>query len=449
MKNFLIIILLIPYSIYSLLEPGVTFLQGTILLISVLIVGLILNSIYKLLPFFLSKELFLVSFLYFFYGHIVFKDTLHVIHVLKFHYFSIYFFCFLFLMFIIFKYFKIEYENSLVNFILIFSLTIIPVKYFSEYLTELNADNYFEKINENSFRLKENCEIKNNEPIVLIILDELSSEEELIKSNIIPDLKPLSFSKNASIKKQFISQSKQTKISLPSIFNYNLSNDSIIKKYESKDEYLTTSEDLLIKLFKNNKLIKDLKKKNWSVNSFGLVDFDGGVEYSNFTYEWDRLNKLIGPLGENVYVETFFKLSVINYFEKRDFRQKFPMASRIRKDVFNVLDTIKYKKRNFYYFHLYMPHFPYHYPGEFNYKEENLANYNSYRNFTLNKLSEVLDDFRYDKVKLIVSGDHGYRWDSIVNPYQTTGWFRGFNDCDLNEVKSVQDIGSLIINSVD
>ena len=96
-----------------------------------------------------------------------------------------------------------------------------------------------------------------------------------------------------------------------------------------------------------------------------------------------------------------------------------------------------------------MPHFPYHFPDEYTYKEENLSNYNSYRNFTLNKLSTVLDKKKFNKIKLIVSGDHGYRWDSLINPYKSMVFFKGFDKCNLKKVKYVQDIGSLIISSLD
>ena len=48
-----------------------------------------------------------------------------------------------------------------------------------------------------------------------------------------------------------------------------------------------------------------------------------------------------------------------------------------------------------------------------------------------------------------MSGDHGYRWDSLINPYKSMVFFKGFDKCNLKKVKYVQDIGSLIISSLD
>ena len=448
MKKFLINILLIPYSLYTFFEPDLGFKNAVLFFISLFILGVALNILYKKLPPYF-KDFFLTLIIYFFYAYIFFKDTLGVIHNLGFHYFSIYFFCFFFLIFFLLRYYRVDFKSSFVKLILIFSITILPVKFFYDSTNTSFINKNYNQIINNGKKLKIDCEETNDTPIVFIVLDELSSDNELKKNNFKTLTKSIFLKEEYVIKDDFESLSKQTKISLPSIFNYNITNDSIIKKYESKDKYLTTSEDLLLKLFKENKLTKDLKSKNWDVNSFGLVDFSGGINHSNFIYEWDRENKLTGVFGKYELIENLFKLSVVNFYEKRDFKNKFPLASKIRKDVFNVLDTINFKKKNFYYFHIYMPHFPYHFPDEYTYKEENLSNYNSYRNFTLNKLSTVLDKKKFNKIKLIVSGDHGYRWDSLINPYKSMVFFKGFDKCNLKKVKYVQDIGSLIISSLD
>ena len=438
-----------PYTIYSLLEIKGGIIEFIFLIGSIILIGNIFKYLYFKFDIY-YKEIFLVLILYFFYSHIVFKDTLHVTHNLKFHIFSIYFTGILILIFVLIRLLKIKYLDGMSALLLIFSITILPAKIWGKVSNEGYVNNNLDAIKKNNSKIEFDClDNVTDKPIVLLILDELSSKFQISVDAESRNEETYSFSENSFFIQRLNSDSKQTKVSMPSIFNYNLKNDSLIIKYEKKDKYLTSTDDLLLKLFKNNLLTQDLNEKKWKYHSFGLVDFNGSSKHRNFIYEWDKeTNTLVGILGKNFITNNLFKLSVINYLEKREFKNKFPLASKIRKDVINVLDTINFEKRNFYYFHLYMPHFPYHFPNEFNFKEENLTNYVSYRDFTLNKLSKVLKQEKYNNVKLIISGDHGYRWDKSVNPYETTAWIRGFNECNLDELISVQDIGSLINSSI-
>lgn len=447
LSDNLFIPILLPYIIYTLFESGITFPSGIVFTSSVIIAAIIIDFIFKQTPGF-AKEIFLVSVICFFYSLILFKDTLHVIHKLKFQYFLVYFFGGLVLLFLSLKVLKVKYYKNLSLLFLIFSITIIPTKIYSNYFNKKYILDNSSKIKNNNLKINSDCSSnKPSQPIVLIILDELSSDLQ-IKSNSIQIENPLAQNEKLIYLNRLRSSSKQTKVSLPSIFNYNLSNDSLIKLYENKDEYLTTSDGLLIDLFKNNSLNNELRSKRWKTHSFGLVDFKDAEENKNFIHEWDRNNTdLIGPLGKFDLTNNLFRLSIVNFLEKRDFNQKFPLASKIRTDTFQVFDSIQFKNENFYYFHLYMPHFPYHYPNEFEFQEESLENYIKYRNFTLNKLSRVLENDNFKNVKLIITGDHGYRWNDDVDPYETCAWFLGFDDCEIKNINVVQDIGSLIYNS--
>ncbi len=447
LRNTLFIPIIIPYVLYTLFEPGISFFSGIIFTISIFIISVIIDFIFKKIPGF-GKEVFLVSVICFFYSLILFKDTLHVIHNLKFHYFLVYLTGGLLVIFLSLSIFKVKYYKNLSLLFLIFSITIIPSKIYTSYFNEKYILDNSNNIKKNNSKIIGNCSSNNPfEPIVFIILDELSSVFQIENSSAeIED--PLISNEKLFFLDRIRSNSKQTKISLPSILNYNISNDSLIKLYEKKDEYLTTSDGLLIDLFKNNLLNDDLRSRGWKTHSFGLVDFENAEENKNFIHEWDRKNTdLIGSLGKFDLTNNLFRLSIINFLEKRNFDQKFPLASKIRTDTFKVFDSIQFKSKNFYYFHLYMPHFPYHYPNEFEFREESIENYIHFRNFTLNKLSKVLDNDNFKNVKLIIAGDHGYRWNDEIDPYETCAWFSGFNDCEIKSVNVVQDIGSLIYNS--
>ena len=47
-------------------------------------------------------------------------------------------------------------------------------------------------------------------------------------------------------------------------------------------------------------------------------------------------------------------------------------------------------------------------------------------------------------MKIIITGDHGYRNVSKLNPNHTFLALYGFDDINISEIKTVQDIGSLI-----
>jgi hypothetical protein len=98
-----------------------------------------------------------------------------------------------------------------------------------------------------------------------------------------------------------------------------------------------------------------------------------------------------------------------------------------------------------------MPHAPLHYEGELNFKLNKSLNSNenyfNYWNFTnhmlLNKLLQPLS--QSNKFKIIVTGDHGYRNNpTLINPHKTFTAYYGFDHEQITQIKSVQDLGSLI-----
>ena len=101
-----------------------------------------------------------------------------------------------------------------------------------------------------------------------------------------------------------------------------------------------------------------------------------------------------------------------------------------------------------------MPHLPFEYYGKQKYVAKSnlntIQNYIPYYQFT-NKLvyAELIKPLvDTQQFKIIVTGDHGYRWDrSAINPYLTMSAYYGFPKSQVDQVKSVQDLGSLIYAS--
>jgi hypothetical protein len=112
------------------------------------------------------------------------------------------------------------------------------------------------------------------------------------------------------------------------------------------------------------------------------------------------------------------------------------------------------KQPSFIYVHLLMPHMPYEYKGAKNYSSTSnintVDNYISYWKFTnaLIQNSFLNPLVKSAKFKVIITGDHGYRWNKDqVNPHQTMTAYYGFPKWQVDQMKSVQDLGSLIYAS--
>jgi hypothetical protein len=92
-----------------------------------------------------------------------------------------------------------------------------------------------------------------------------------------------------------------------------------------------------------------------------------------------------------------------------------------------------------------MPHTPFLYDNEFKFKKTTTINYLEFWKFTNDKLEFIIEEIiKSNDIKIILSGDHGYRYESKLNPKFTFLALYGFDDININEIKTVQDLGSLI-----
>lgn len=101
---------------------------------------------------------------------------------------------------------------------------------------------------------------------------------------------------------------------------------------------------------------------------------------------------------------------------------------------------------SFTYAHLLMPHAPFKLYDEFSSsKEEKTESYIDYWHFTNRKIEQLLEQLKYkNRYRIIIAGDHGYRYSKELNGSDTYAAFYGFQEGDIEKIKCVQDLGFLI-----
>lgn len=281
-------------------------------------------------------------------------------------------------------------------------------------------------------------EKKENKPVILIITDEYASPNELFK--VIKDSTIFNFSKKLknnkwTVKNTAYSYDTSTIHSLSSLFNFNLSASGYINN-------LPISKIVNKKLM-HAQLYDSLKTKKVITINYGILDFG----------EYKPLNKLLlYPIN---FCEEFFYKSLIyqiiyatGKFDKGGLEQDYSSIETHNKFILQSLEeelNSKIGNRYFFYVHLHMPHGPYIFKPQFRGGAINLKNYLNYWKFTNEKMTNLIDGLvKNNKYKIIITGDHGFRNQSTINPHNTFTAFYGFNQQSIDSIKSVQDLGSLI-----
>ncbi len=277
-----------------------------------------------------------------------------------------------------------------------------------------------------------------NKPIILIITDEYGSPDEMV--NTFKDSNLFHFSNHLkqngwNVRNSSFSNEISTIHSLSSLFNFNLSADS---NYSKMGINSIGSEKLL-----HSALSDSLMKKNISIINYGIFDIGISKPLTRLYYY------------PNNFIEEFFNYSSFQQIfyntGKLDLNgfttTYYPMEEHNKYIIYNLNDTINSIKTNnlFIYVHLYMPHSPISFTPEFKYRIANPQNYLDYWKFTNTKLTALLDPiYKSNKYRIILTGDHGYRGWNKINPNYTFTAFYGFDQKDVDQIKSVQDLGSLI-----
>ena len=313
-------------------------------------------------------------------------------------------------------------------------------------LITLNFIKKSELVNINSFKnsyLPINVSAKKIEtkPIILIISDEYNSPSGLV--NVTKDISLYNFAKELSrkgwiIKDSFYSYEVSTIHSISSLYNFNLSYN---KMYSNASIEEIGSEKLM-----KAKLSDSLKKRNIEIINYGIFDLGKSKPINRLYYYPKNLFELI------VYYSIYpFVFNNTGELKLQGFKNSFYAMEIHNKFILNnLMDTLSSNKdkNKFVYVHLFMPHVPMTYDTVFKYRANNLKNYIEFWKFTNKKVSPLLDSIiKLNKYRIILTGDHGYRSSlKNIDPHYTFGAFYGFDEIDIYKIKSVQDLGSLIVN---
>ena len=418
-QGFYLSIFLLPYFCLLSQHVNVNFLHflPILLFFDLIIFNLNRKS--------LRQAVFLLSTL-FFYSLPLYDDTQIVIHNMRFRHFFILFTIFTF----IFTYVHWKYSRSF-YFLNIFLILFTGSFFVKDFL----IDDRLPIFDSSPIQLKN---VKaGQEPVILIILDEYASPDELYKLKKDKSFFEFdSFLKNSGwhTHSSFQSLEKFTLKSLPSIFNFNLSKDNKFQKIQSHNDKLTS-------LVHENKLINSIK--NINIYNYGLIGFNQSLNNFECLQDFNPHNtaKYLSFLPYDF--GNFFGFTLINilYSRTRD-KEKFKI------NVIDNLERVQFKKNSFYYFHLYAPHPPYSFLDEFPLLEMNTESYISFWKFTNMKIKKALSENKsFKNAKIIITGDHGFREDSLINYKNTYGAFYGFKRETVDQINIVQDLGVLILNS--
>ena len=275
-------------------------------------------------------------------------------------------------------------------------------------------------------------------PIVLIVLDEyqgipFKANNRIIGNNILANY----LNKEGwEVRRKFKTHEISTIYSISSLFNFNLSENS-----EFSEIPFFTADNLL----RNSFLVKNLENRKITFSNYSFFNI-GGLN------KWSQLH-----LIPDSFLDLFFEFSVLPLIKmniisiKSGNKRNIDFATSIYNSQLLEKSNFVLNNKNLSgltYIHFFMPHSPYHFQDKINLYEVNTSNYYLYWNFCNNKIIHMLQDSNYqNRLKIIITGDHGFRSDPQINPYNTFSAFYGFEKNEIDQLKSVQDIGKLIADN--
>lgn len=282
-------------------------------------------------------------------------------------------------------------------------------------------------------------EPQNTKPVILIIVDEYNSPDnlfELTKDSSLYSFNSWLKDKGWQTKTTNYSYELSTIHSMSSLFNFNLSKQ---KTYSAQSE-----EKIVVSKLYHAALADSLAKKGVAIYNYGIFDF-GNTKPKSRLYLYPR-NFIEAFLLHSTYLAEKTKTGS---FQGKYLKNPPSYISDHNIDILNhlpgKLEEEKLTNKAFVYVHLYMPHNPFSLAPEFtNPETDNFKRYVAFWKFTNQKLEALLTELnKENKYRIILTGDHGLR-ESITNPHESFSAYYGFEGYDLDKVGSVQDIGSLI-----
>ena len=280
---------------------------------------------------------------------------------------------------------------------------------------------------------------EDTKPVILIIVDEYNSPDnlfELTKDSSIYRFNSWLNEKGWQTKTTAYSNELSTIHSMSSLFNFNLSQE---KTYSAQSE-----EKIVVSKLYHAALVDSLAMKGVAVYNYGIFDL-GNTKPKSRLYLYPR-GFIEAFLLHSTYLAEKTKTGS---FQTKYLKNPPSYISDHNIDILNhlpsKLEEEKIPNKSFVYVHLYMPHNPFSLASEFSNPEtDNFKRYVAYWKFTNQKLLALLSELnRENEYRIILTGDHGLR-ESITNPNHSFSAYFGFEGYNLNKIKSVQDIGSLI-----
>ncbi len=429
-------ILSLPFTIEVLFDFGA---------VSVLLIPITLYFLdIKVNP---SKYFVFFILCFLFYNNIIYYDTHLKLHELRLRYFSSIFLLISFCINLICLKNKnvIKYVNV---FFLFLSISFVATKTYNSF-SLFDRSSFLEKLN---FEYKTSTlEIaKSDDPVILIILDGLSSSEEIFKhTKDSIDLK-LDFNlkkRGYKVISNARTESLRTTITLPSLFNFNLHNSIDKDSIENIDKGLQTIDGFQ-EIFNENLLVDSLLTRSVKSYSFGIGEFTRGINNDDFCYPWG--DSCYGSSLENILSKTIIE-TIIHGLD-RDTEK----VDLFRKNALEQLENLVPVQKSFYYFHLFFPHDPYSYFEEYpnvplNYltisEEEYLSEHIKYKRWFVDKFIDLIEDADFQNSRIIIAGDHGFRHNKSIAPELTNIYLKGYNSINANNDITVQQIGNIILES--
>ena len=282
--------------------------------------------------------------------------------------------------------------------------------------------------------------VANDKPILLIVMDEYSSPNELYK--ILKDSAVYNFSNNLQkngweVRNSSYTYESSTIHGISSLFNFNLSKDSSYWKQNI--------ESIISKKMMQSALLDSLSSKRVAFNNYGIFHL-GSTEPLTQLYLYPT------SFTEHFLIRTAFfrgKNRTTNFNLKFLF-SSYGTTLNHNSYILNILpNKIKQNKvvKSFTYIHLFMPHKPLFFGESFPLKNDiNFDNYFLFWKFTNNKMEAFLDSItKQGDYRIILTGDHGFRVNEHKENfnYSFTA-FKGFDSTSLKQIQSIQDFGLLI-----
>ena len=439
--------ILFPYLVNLFLNSK---LEYELLGVSIFCIGIdfLFNKLKKKYIF---GVLSITSMIVFFYSKIFFNDTEIILHELRFRNFLIIFIAFVLL--VISGMLRLKEGPKMINvFFFLFGCT---------FFFNANSNKFYNRsyiLAQNNFQYEEKLidQKASSAPVIFLLFDELSSSKEIY--NHTKD--SIDFAFDISLEEEgfnvindFHSKSTHTKFSMPSIFNFNLHKNSSLLDSIEKIEDKVTIQKSFYWLASNNLLVDSLKKKSIESYSYGLFPFNNGVIDREFIYWWPSFLDPLKLFKNDSFLKEFFQDSFLKTIESVFL--EVTTVDEFKVNVFEKLKSINPKENSFYYFHFFAPHEPFSWYNEYAGKaseeltgDMELEEHIKFRRFFLAKVLPVIKLEKFKKCRIIISGDHGFRFNKEkINPNLTNIYLYNYSEDIISKDANVQDIGYLIHNS--